>query len=425
MPTTVNPFSTHRVIIDEEGHLVFPSEFTERYGLKPGTEICLDEDINGLRLHRPVESLAKIYIEPTNLCNLNCRTCIRNSWDQPLGRMSASTYTKIIDSVQAFSYSLTMFFGGLGEPLFHPDIVNMVARAKAARCRVELITNGTLLSQQMSKDLIKAGLDMLWVSLDGATSESYADIRLGANLPLVLQNIENFRAARRIASNHEIEIGIAFVAMKRNINDLPALLRLRTRLGISRIFISNVLPYTENMCGEAQYSRRVGEVYSRPSSWSPHIDLPRMDTNDTTSDALHALWHGGYRLSFNGDPIDRGMNRCPFITRGTVAIAWDGSLSPCPPLMHDHDSFLDNISHKRPRHSRRYVIGNLTESSLQELWLQPAYLEFRRRVQEFDFSPCSICGGCDLSEANEEDCFGSIFPTCGGCLWAQGVIQCP
>ena len=45
-------------------------------------------------------------------------------------------------------------------------------------------------------------------------------------------------------------------------------------------------------------------AYSIPSSWSPHIDLPRIDTNETTRQALHAIWHGGYRLSFNGDPID-------------------------------------------------------------------------------------------------------------------------
>ena len=35
------------------------------------------------------------------------------------------------------------------------------------------------------------------------------------------------------------------------------------------------------------------------------------------------------------------------------------------------------------------------------------------------------CGGCNQVDANKEDCFGSTFPTCGGCLWAQGVIQCP
>ncbi len=96
-------------------------------------------------------------------------------------------------------------------------------------------------------------------------------------------------------------------------------------------------------------------------------------------------------------------------------------MSPCLPLMHDHDSYLN----ARQRHSRRYVVGNLAERSLKELWNQPEYVAFRQHVHEFDFSPCTICGGCDLSEANEEDCIGSTFPTCGGCLWAQGVIQCP
>lgn len=42
-----------------------------------------------------------------------------------------------------------------------------------------------------------------------------------------------------------------------------------------------------------------------------------------------------------------------------------------------------------------------------------------------DYSPCHVCGGCQLLEKNEEDCYGNTFPACGGCLWAQGVIQCP
>lgn len=41
----------------------------------------------------------------------------------------------------------------------------------------------------------------------------------------------------------------------------------------------------------------------------------------------------------------------------------------------------------------------------------------------FQFGPCTFCGGCDLSESNEEDCLGKTFPICGGCLWAQGMIH--
>jgi hypothetical protein len=53
------------------------------------------------------------------------------------------------------------------------------------------------------------------------------------------------------------------------------------------------------------------------------------------------------------------------------------------------------------------------------------YVAYRQRVQNFAFAPCTACGGCDLSEANLEDCLGNEFPVCGGCLWAQAVIQCP
>lgn len=60
-----------------------------------------------------------------------------------------------------------------------------------------------------------------------------------------------------------------------------------------------------------------------------------------------------------------------------------------------------------------------------------AYLEnggaapLHDKVKAFEFSPCRVCGGCSLLEKNEEDCYGNAFPACGGCLWAQGIIQCP
>jgi hypothetical protein len=114
-------------------------------------------------------------------------------------------------------------------------------------------------------------------------------------------------------------------------------------------------------------------------------------------------------------------NRCPFIESGAAAISWEGNVSPCLPLLHSNMNFLDG----RERFSRKYVVGNIKDGDLQTLWNKPEYVALRERVKIFDCSPCYICGGCDLAEANEEDCFGNSFPTCGGCLWAQGIIRCP
>ncbi len=179
----MKPKAELRAYVDDEGRLVLPREIASRYGLKPGSQIPLDERPNGLGLRSPVTRLAKIYVEPTNRCNLECRTCIRNSWNEPLGQMDDRTFSGIIAGLSAFDGPLTVFFGGFGEPLSHPYIVDMVAAAHRAGAKVELITNGTLLTERMSRHLIHAGLDLLWVSLDGSTPESYADVRLGAALP--------------------------------------------------------------------------------------------------------------------------------------------------------------------------------------------------------------------------------------------------
>jgi MoaA/NifB/PqqE/SkfB family radical SAM enzyme len=216
-----------QVYVDEEGRLVLPPDMALRCGLQPGTQARLDEQGNDLRLRRPVTHLAKLYVEPTNRCNLTCRTCVRNVWDEPLGHMTDATFGQIIAGLRAFAQQPpTVFFGGFGEPLAHPRIVKMVAEARALGGPVELITNGVLLTETVSRGLIAAGLDRLWVSLDGARPESYADVRLGAALPQVLANLARFRDARCAGHPPTPEIGIAFVAMRRNIGDLPAVMQL-------------------------------------------------------------------------------------------------------------------------------------------------------------------------------------------------------
>jgi MoaA/NifB/PqqE/SkfB family radical SAM enzyme len=90
--------------------------------------------------------------------------------------------------------------------------------------------------------LIDAGLDRLWVSLDGARPESYADVRLGATLSRVLDNVARLQHMRPGGHFPRPEIGIAFVAMTRNVADLPEILNLARRLRAKRVAVSNVLP---------------------------------------------------------------------------------------------------------------------------------------------------------------------------------------
>lgn len=411
--------------VDAEGRLVLPPESAAKLGLRPGATFFLDEDTDSFRIRRPAEHLAKVYVEPTSRCNLTCRTCIRNAWEEPLGDMSAETFDRLVEGLAAFDPPPTVFFGGFGEPLAHPGIVDMVRRTKALGVpKVELITNGCLLTHPMSQDLIEAGIDTLWVSLDGIHPESYGDVRLGALLPQVLDNLRGFGEARRrlcdTSARAAPELGIAFVAMRRNIADLPHLLSLGLQLGASLFNVSNVVPYTEELIPEILYTDSL-EIEPLPTLWHDELKIPPMDVTPQTRRPLRATLHGRHEGTLEGRDVSGITRRCPFIEAGSTSVSWAGTVSACQPLLHSHAEYLRG----RKRDVTRYVIGDLRERSLAELWFEPKYLEFRKRVQLFDFAPCISCGGCSMSDGNEEDCEDYTFPRCGACLWSQGLIRCP
>lgn len=410
--------------MDEHGRLVIPPEIAARFGIKPGIEIHLDEGSNEIRLLRPTTQLAKIYIEPTNLCNLDCVTCMRNVWGEPPGKMSDQAFERIFETLKGMSPLPTVFFGGYGEPLIHHRLVEWVERIKALGARVELITNGLLLTEERSLQFIRAGLDVLWVSLDGSSPESYADVRLGSSLSQVVENLKTLRRIRYKATdidNTKPNLGIAFVAMKDNIGELPKVLRLGISLGAKQFSISNVLAHTPELLEQVLYKRTVHNAATRLSASIPLVNLPRMDWDSLTRDVLADIFARKYRLELAGYEINRAVDSCPFIEQGSTAIRWDGSVCPCLPLLHTNQNYFEN----RLRHSQSYKLGNVLERNLLDIWNDEEYSDLRERVQRFDFSPCTFCNGCRLSENNQEDCLGNTKLACGGCLWAQGVIRCP
>jgi MoaA/NifB/PqqE/SkfB family radical SAM enzyme len=408
--------------VDEQGRLVLPPEVAAELGLASDARARLDLTRNGLRLHRPVTHLAKVYVEPTNACNLDCVTCFRQGWDESIGRMSDATFAAILDGLATLDELPTVYFGGIGEPISHRQTIAWVAEAHALGARTELITNGTLLNERMARDLIDSGLDVLWVSIDGARPDSYADVRLGAELEQVIANVARFSKLRKGLSYHpRPELGIAFVAMKRNIADLPDVLQLGLNLGARQFSVSNVLPVTPELQAEMLYTRARHDVAYIHSARVPRLSLPRMDFDETTREALFRAFQAGYNVSYGGHNWAEASDVCNYVEGGTMSVAWSGDVSPCWPLMHTHISYL----HGKPRLSHRHVVGNVRERTLGDLWLDSGYVSYRERVQSFAFAPCTFCGGCELAEANQEDCLGNPAPVCGGCLWAQGVILCP
>ncbi|MBP7675609.1 MAG: SPASM domain-containing protein [Thermoanaerobaculia bacterium] len=406
--------------VDADGRLVADPSDSRQLGLRPGDALRLETGDPLWVARRPVSNLARVYVEPTNACNLTCSTCVRNVWSAESGFMTEETFDALLRGLAAFPRPPVLFFGGFGEPLAHPRILPMLEEARSAGAEVELITNGILLGDEVRRALVSLGLRRLWVSIDGATPAAYRDVRIGDALPEILANLAAFRALREASRGRGPRLGLVFVAMRRNVGQLPDVVKLGRAAGMDRLLVTNVLAYTDDLKDETLYDEGLapgdGDSLERPA-----ILLPRLEPSGAVREALAAVVDGG--------PVDlrprlsavRGRNFCPFVERGTTSVRWDGTVSPCLALLYEHAFWLGG----RLRRSYPLAVGNVRERSLADVWADPAYVELRRRVQAFDFSPCSSCNTCEMADDNSRDCSGSPLPACGGCLWAQGLIQCP
>ncbi|MFZ5906061.1 MAG: radical SAM protein [Nitrospirota bacterium] len=178
-------------------HPLLANVFREKKYLKEKLENILLND----REMRSGKSLLKSYpsylvADPTNICNLKCPLC--PTWQEgsarPKGRMEAGAFRRLLQEAGPFLFAVNLC--NWGEPLLNPDLPVFIREAKQYNTVVGLSTNLNYLPDGAEKNLVDSGIDILVVSLDGASQESYAQYRRGGNLSTVLQNIERLNACR-------------------------------------------------------------------------------------------------------------------------------------------------------------------------------------------------------------------------------------
>ncbi|HEX8632204.1 MAG TPA: radical SAM protein, partial [Catenuloplanes sp.] len=176
-----------------------------------------------------------LQLEITSACNLRCVMCLvryRPPVNKLAGAMPAALFHRIVDEVPGLR-RLTL--QGLGEPLLSPYLVDMLRLATGRGITVGFNSNATLLTRARADELVDTGADWLHVSLDGATAATYQAVREGADFDTVVRNLAGLVAAKRAAGSATPWIRVVFVAMRDNVAELPALVRLLAGIGVDEL----------------------------------------------------------------------------------------------------------------------------------------------------------------------------------------------
>lgn len=186
----------------------------------------------------------KIEIALTDMCNQKCIHC---SNKKKIGKKNKFISLELIKKIVMENPLMLVFSGG--EPLLHPSITEYVNIAKSKGINLRILTNGLLIERNLLKELRESGYedtDVLQISLDGATEDTYYRQRGIYGLKKVCKGIEE-----AISMGFNIEIHC--VPTKLNYLEIIDIIKLADKMSCKKIFFGSFAPFEKKdidlMCG--------------------------------------------------------------------------------------------------------------------------------------------------------------------------------
>lgn len=226
-------------------------------------------------------------IETTNKCNLRCVMCPHDfptpEFKKTLGSMSIDMAKQIIDEGSQKGLA-SIKLNWRGEPLLWRKHLAETIKYAKKRGIVEIIinTNGLLMDEEFSRDIITSGLDMIVFSVDGNSEETYSEVRRGGNYNKLVRNIERFLELRNSMGLSKPLVRVQMVKMDTNLHE--------------------VKPFIER--------------------WSPLVDSITFQDYTNRGENSDRLTKGGE------DFVKVGRRACPQIWQ-RIIVTWDGKVVMC------------------------------------------------------------------------------------------------
>lgn len=152
-----------------------------------------------------------VQIESTNICNARCVFCPRDQMHRRQGVMDEALFRKVADDCAALGIRHVRLHN-YGEPFVDRHLTDKVAYAKQKGiAEVGVISNGSLIDEQVARGVIEAGLDAINISVDASGREVFERTRVGLEYDKVIANIERLVRIRAELGRTHPKLILSFV----------------------------------------------------------------------------------------------------------------------------------------------------------------------------------------------------------------------
>ncbi len=320
-----------------------------------------------LRTHLGIRPLF-VEMDVINKCNLRCIMCYFSNdtvYKAQRDEIAVEDFARLAEEMLPFCYNFSFSTGA--EPLLHRrlgDLLDTAARYEVPNSL--MYTNGLLLYEPIVERMIASKLTTLYVSIDGATKETYERIRVGGNFDKLMTNLRAFQSAKERAGSWTPDLNINLVLMRSNIRELPAMVRLAADLGAVGVTTCHVynrasaraaeetLDQDKDLCNrmfdEARAeAEKLGLPVFLPAKFATAQGRAPLPLDLLSERERFKRWNGevvGYlRDHFAGDEV---REHCQF-PWNFLAILWSGDVHPCASWSEE-------------------PVGNIRTQSFDEIW---------------------------------------------------------
>ncbi len=205
-----------------------------------------------------------LIVDLVNACGLRCPICPNGRGEIPRATnvMSKELFRNIMDTLGDYLFTLTLT--NWGEPLRHPNILELLAVANEYPCYTGFSSNLQYLSTELADGLILSGLDEIGVSIDGASEDVYSKYRVGGSFSKALENLSMLVERRRNLNSKTPKIRWQVLLNRYTENETDAIIDLAEKTGVDSVVFVPILIDISRM-----FTHNPEERLKRDAGWLP------------------------------------------------------------------------------------------------------------------------------------------------------------